>query len=235
VLDLLYVRCALGGLLNSAHCVGMCGAFALGWGGMGGSTAGTAGRLILYNLGRIATYTFLGALGGLVGFELLRGGPAWARHLPGVVAGVLTAALGLHLAGGFGTRLPGLSIPADFFARLMSPLLRHDRVWAAPAFGLFNGLLPCGLVYAFVLEAAAAGSPGAGALTMLCFGLGTLPALTALGLTGARLSPSVRARVLTVGAVLIVALGLYTAASRAAAWATHADAPAAACPLCGSE
>lgn len=233
MIDAALLRFTLGGLLNSAHCVGMCGAFAIGFAGHSACAGGATTRLVLYNLGRVATYTFLGAAAGLVGYELIHaGGPVWLHHLPGVLAGLIVTAIGLHLLGRLPARLPGAAAVSELFATLTAPLLRQDRLWAAAAFGVFNGFLPCGLVYAFTFEAAAAGSPAGGALTMLFFGLGTLPALILIGLTGARLSPAVRARVLTVGAAVVVALGVWTTTTRAAAWANAGDEPTPACPLC---
>jgi sulfite exporter TauE/SafE len=48
--------------------------------------------------------------------------------------------------------------------------------------GAATGLLPCGWLYSFVAVAAVAGHPVLGALTMLVFGLGTLPAMAVFGL-----------------------------------------------------
>ena len=47
-------------------------------------------------------------------------------------------------------------------------------------FGLANGLLPCGLVYAALAIPVASGEPLVGALSMVAFGLGTVPALAAM-------------------------------------------------------
>ena len=52
------------------------------------------------------------------------------------------------------------------------------------AIGFLNGFLPCGLVYAAIAGAAASGSSFYGAGFMLVFGLGTIPALTAVALLG---------------------------------------------------
>lgn len=77
-------------------------------------------------------------------------------------------------------------------------------------FGVFHGLLPCSLVYAFAAKAASAGSVSAGLLTMISFGLGTVPAL----LFSARLlhlfSPTVRARFISAGALSLLILGVIT-------------------------
>ncbi|WP_308622180.1 sulfite exporter TauE/SafE family protein [Massilia sp. Se16.2.3] len=58
------------------------------------------------------------------------------------------------------------------------------RMFAA---GALWGWLPCAMVYSALVTAMLSGSAGAGALTMLAFGLGTLPMMLALGLAGVRL------------------------------------------------
>jgi sulfite exporter TauE/SafE len=77
--------------------------------------------------------------------------------------------------------------------------------------GLALGFLPCGILYAALAAAAATGSPLYGALAMFCFGLGTIPALVAVGLLGAsaghRFSRSVAA---WTPAVLVFNAGLLT-------------------------
>ncbi len=86
--------------------------------------------------------------------------------------------------------------------------------------GLFWGLLPCGLVLAGLLLAAAAGSPWAGALTMLAFGLGTLPIGLGVGWTAGRIKPSPRwiARLRPLAAAIILLFGAQMALRGLAAW-----------------
>jgi hypothetical protein len=60
--------------------------------------------------------------------------------------------------------------------------------------GMLNGFLPCGLVYAAGIAAAASGSPLSGALSMGVFGLGTLPLLLAVDRLGQGLGAAGRVR-----------------------------------------
>jgi len=76
--------------------------------------------------------------------------------------------------------------------------------------GLLWGWLPCGLVYSVLVAAALAGSAGAGALTMLGFGLGTLPAMSALSYA-ARWLPQRDGVTARLFGALLVACGLWTA------------------------
>ncbi len=77
--------------------------------------------------------------------------------------------------------------------------------------GLLNGLLPCGLVYFFAVEAASTGSPLWGAFVMLIFGLSTVPALLGLGLfTGLFTKSNLRKVMINLAAIVVVVYGLYT-------------------------
>jgi sulfite exporter TauE/SafE len=75
---------------------------------------------------------------------------------------------------------------------------------------MLMGLIPCGLLMTIEIRALASGSAGAGALTMLAFGLGTVPALAGFGLASGVLGSRTRGRLFAAGAVLVVVLGLLT-------------------------
>jgi len=144
--------------------------------------------IIAYNMGRMASYMAAGALFGGLGAgagALLP--PSWAHGLAIGISIAFVIALGLYL----GDWWRGLAA----FERLGSKLWRHleplgrcllpvTRRRRALAIGLLWGWLPCGLVYAALALALASGGVLQGALTMLAFGLGTLPALISLGFAG---------------------------------------------------
>jgi hypothetical protein len=171
------------GFAGSGHCGAMCGGIA------SSTVAARAGSRTLLSLslnaGRLISYATAGAvvggLGSILGeVSVLRDDAVTLRGL----LGVALVALGLALAVG-----------ARSFAlldRVGAPLWRILRPYAqrlsgpstplrALAFGALWGFLPCGLVYAALGVAAASGSSLRGALTMLAFGAGTLPALVLLG------------------------------------------------------
>jgi sulfite exporter TauE/SafE len=80
----------------------------------------------------------------------------------------------------------------------------------ALALGMVWGWLPCGLVYSALTTALASGSAGAGAATMLAFGLGTLPNLLLAGILATQLRALMQAPWLRRTAGLAVfAIGLY--------------------------
>jgi len=157
---------ALAGLVGSPHCMGMCGGFAAACGS--GKDRGIA-----WHAGRLTTYMVLGALAGSVGAAIP--GPAW---IPATVSAALLIWFALALAGVVPEprfRIPGL-------VRLSTGSASRSGTGGRLLFGMANGLLPCGLVYAALAVPVASGSAWVGALSMLAFGLGTVPALVAMTL-----------------------------------------------------
>ena len=174
----------LAGLLGAGHCFGMCGGIA---GGLGATSArhGALGAALIFNGSRIASYSLLGALAaGLLGLagEVLAL-PAWVHWLRWLTAALIFL-IGLQFL--FGIRALAIieRAGAKLWARVAPPVQRAaslNSIGGRVALGLAWGLLPCGLVYTVLLTAASTGHAVSGALVMLGFGAGTLPAL--LGLT----------------------------------------------------
>ena len=176
------------GLLGSFHCVGMCGAIALALPGQTGAGAlrYTGGRL-LYNLGRVSTYATLGAGAGLVGQSLRLAG---AQQSLSIASGVLILLL-VAVPERYTTRLAGLlgfRRPLAWVKTTLGRLFQQPSLPALYATGLLNGLLPCGLVYLALAGALSAPNVAGAAAYMACFGLGTLPLMLGLSLSG-RLVP----------------------------------------------
>jgi len=227
----------LAGLAGSVvHCTAMCGPFVLGQVADGLARMPAAqmcqgarlrGALLLpYHVGRLATYTALGIAAGWLG----------GAHLPRVVPGLLLAlaAAGFLVLAmrrlqpglavpGFGMARPatggtagwgnGLAALASRFTsnrfisnRMASGGRLHGRSQGL-ALGLALGLLPCGMVYA-ALAASASGGAVIGGLGMLAFGLGTVPALVAVGLLGHALARRWQATVNRAAPWVLAANGL---------------------------
>ncbi|MDR1887791.1 MAG: sulfite exporter TauE/SafE family protein [Zoogloeaceae bacterium] len=200
------------GILGGAHCFGMCGGIV---GAL--SMTGKSPRFSLhlaYNLGRVTSYALAGAVAGALG----AGGMAVAAQQPVrvallVFAHLMLLAMGLYLMGA--TRaLIWIEKPGRRLWRRIQPWSQHFMpvrgVRQAFPLGLILGWLPCGLVYSVLASALGAGSPQAGALVMLAFGLGTLPNLLLAGFLLSSFRRYVQARLtrLLAGA-LIFAYGLY--------------------------
>ncbi len=247
-----YILIFLAGLAGSLHCIGMCGGFACAIGQDPRGRTATAVRHLIYNTGRVTTYCFLGALAGYLGahFIHLWEGSALgiAQRLLAGLSGALMVLIGLQFFGffqGANRRLTGLG--SQVFTQTLRDLLKNPNPAAPLAFGVFNGFLPCPLVYAFAAQAAASGGPLPGLLTMAAFGLGTFPAMLMMGgvgalfrsqprsdgaqtyqvalLKGSRagvwLRSDWRVQGVRVAGAFIVLLGLVTVARGVLPWAAH--------------
>ncbi len=90
----------------------------------------------------------------------------------------------------------------------MRPLIAQSSKWRLFVLGLFNGLLPCGIVYYFLLTAAIAGNGVNGAIVMGIFGLTAMPSLLFLGLISASIQQK-RALFLRLSAIMMIIFGVY--------------------------
>jgi hypothetical protein len=187
----------LAGLAGSPHCVLMCGAFA-------SACARPAPGLAAWHAGRLIGYGVLGALAGTFGASMP--GPWW---LPSAVAVVLLCWFAAALAG----LLPEPRVRLPGSARAGRLLEENRGPGARLLFGIVNGFVPCGLVYSALSLPVALADPVSGALAMVAFGAGTLPALSVATLTLRRLAPRTLAgrRVL---ALAVLCAGLWSVAVR---------------------
>jgi sulfite exporter TauE/SafE len=201
------------GLLGSTHCLGMCAGLS-GLFAAGATVASLKTQLPLalaYNSGRVLSYAFLGAIVALVG----GGAVTLAPGLGGVIriaSGVLIILIGLQVA--FQWRLLSLveKVGASLWNRVApraKGLLPVDSISKAAGLGLLWGWLPCGLVYSALLLAATTAQAAGGALVMVAFGLGTMPAMILSGLSASKLSAFMSRNRLGAG-LLIVLLGIAT-------------------------
>jgi hypothetical protein len=156
----------------------MCGPLALALPATGSGRFGFAAGRVAYTLGRITTYSLLGLVFGLIGRSLtLFGVQRWVS----LGAGILLL-LGLFASTRWGVATPVLTVVAAL-KRSLSRLLKHRSLGTVYLFGMVNGLLPCGLVYAAGAGATAAGSVGGAVAYMALFGLGTTPLMLGLALS----------------------------------------------------
>ena len=134
--------------------------------------------------------------------------------------------IGLELARGIGP-LPRLGWGGATLAPALRATLRAPGAAAPLALGVFNGFLPCPLVFAFAAQAAGSGGALPGLLVMLAFGLGTFPALllaAGLGDRIRRMGVSWRRRSVDLAGALIVVLGVITLARGVLPFALHPHA-----------
>ena len=196
------------GLLSSFHCIGMCGPIALALPVQrGGAWQRTAG-LLIYNVGRASSYAMLGALVGLFGNALALMG---FLNYASVLAGTIMLAyviwpktfMRISVAPGF------LQRPVNLIKQQMSALLHSRKLHGWFLLGSLNGLLPCGLVYLALMSSMATGSSAGGSIFMFIFGLGTWPAMMAVGFFKNWITPAVRTRFHQITPVFIAVAGVW--------------------------
>ncbi len=179
------------GLFSSLHCIGMCGSI------IGTLTLSLKPEIrnnklsllpyvLNYNLGRITSYTLAGLIIGSAGtlLSIPLGLDQGYRVLQLLSASIMMGA-GLYIAGWFprfayiekiGSRLWKQLEP---YGRRLIPVSSRTQAYL---FGMIWGWLPCGLVYAALALAATSGDILRSGMTMLAFGLGTLPSVMGVGI-----------------------------------------------------
>ena len=227
------------GVLGAAHCIGMCGAISatmnLGTTGVRSALS----RQMLWSIGRVFTYAFLGMVAGFSGAQLTKSefltsqtSVISVQAVFAILAGFLLVFQGM-LATGWLNRKPISGGGTCLTASVFGNFLRGGSSTGVFVAGILTGFLPCGLVYSFLALAAASASTWKGPLLMVAFGLGTMPVMlvTGAGLTMASLH--LRQRLMKVAAVCVLITGLLTV-GRGIAFAANAAAatPEQACPLC---
>jgi sulfite exporter TauE/SafE len=194
------------GLLGSFHCLGMCGPIAVSLPLKEKSWVTKAISGLLYNLGRVITYAFLGFIFGFLGLGLhIWGIQQWVSIGVGAML-ILSVGFPILFQGSKLTQfLDGL---LSGFKRLFGRFFGYRNYFSIWIIGIFNGFLPCGLVYIALAGALLSTTPLDGAIYMTIFGLGTIPALLGLVLLGNAFSGVFRRRVQGIIPVLILAIGI---------------------------
>lgn len=169
------------GLFGSLHCVAMCGPLLLALPSVGESQWTKAKNRLVYQIGRILTYGFIGLLIGFIGIGVTMKG--WQQVLS-ITTGIVLILIALfHFIGTKNSSILRIQ------QKLLVPLIKQMGYWLHKPGGSFmtgvlNGILPCGMVYMALATALNAGSPLNGARFMIIFGLGTLPLLLLMGIAG---------------------------------------------------
>ena len=209
------------GLLGSAHCIAMCGGIVAALSLKPATDHKQFWKYqLVYNLGRLSSYTVAGALVGFAGSGLVAAlNASDAARWGQLIAAIFLLLLGFYLMG-LNRALAPLESLGNQVWKHIEPLgkkllpVRNTR--QALSLGLLWGWLPCGLVYSVLPLALASGSAPTGALIMLVFGLGTLPSLLLTGFAATSFGELVNniwvrrsagATVLIFGAVLIFLSG----------------------------
>jgi hypothetical protein len=202
----------MGGLLGSAHCVGMCGGFAATIGSTGIPLWPSLWRQLAYSAGRIFTYSFLGAIAGAAGAYLGRyETPLLAvQQWFSLLAGVIMIGVGLSVLGVVRLRWVWSVGVGASLTPIFNHFLNTRRSTGFFLAGLANGFLPCGLVYAFLTKALSVADVWSAMAVMAAFGLGTAPAMIAIGCGARLLAHQARAKVYRVAACFVLVFGVVT-------------------------
>jgi len=228
-MDLLWIS-LVGGAVAFAHCLGMCGGFALHL-TAGASRRTVLVRQLLWHTGRILTYVFLGALAGFAGGFLHRlMQAAWLQDLLTYTLGGLMILAGVVLLGLLPTGRRTLDRPTSPLAWVMSQFFRQPSASAALAMGLLTGLLPCPIIWGFLPLAASTHSVLQGMGVMAAMGVGTCWSLLALGLTGHALATRIRKVGPILTAAVLILLGTATILRGTSAFHSLLGCPAMANP-----
>ncbi|WP_031432296.1 sulfite exporter TauE/SafE family protein [Methylomarinum vadi] len=186
-----YVFAFAMGLFSSFHCLGMCGSI------IGSLTLSLSPEirnnksrlfpfLLNYNIGRIFSYVIAGCLVGIFQFFFtIPFGESQGHRVLQILSALFMTGAGLYIGGWF-PRLAYIEKAGSRFWKLIEPygrrLIPVKTKPQAFMFGMVWGWLPCGLVYTSLALAATTGDIVRSALTMLAFGLGTLPAVLGVGI-----------------------------------------------------
>ncbi|WP_330925715.1 sulfite exporter TauE/SafE family protein [Candidatus Sororendozoicomonas aggregata] len=203
------------GLLGSAHCIGMCGGITSALSLSIPKETRMPSLLLMsgYHWGRISSYAVAGFVLGAAGWFLGDSSATLKMSLRFIAGGMLVA-MGLYLSG-LWRGLTRLEKAGSLLWRYIQPvanrLLPIRSLPRAMAVGALWGWLPCGLVYSTLIWSASQGEPQLSALLMLCFGLGTTPAVLLTGLFSKQLNVFIQSQCTrNIAAAMMVAFGLWT-------------------------
>lgn len=205
------------GLLTSVHCIAMCGGIHLSQCISSRNAENTSSSRInvimpsvLYNAGRVVSYTAVGFVLGGAGMILTGGSgsgmPLLLQGILKITAGLFMVIMGINMLGIF----PALrKLQIRFPRKSVIKINQKKRTEKRPfVVGLLNGLMPCGPMQSMQIIALGSGNPISGTLAMLMFSLGTVPLMLGLGSLVSALGKKYTKLVMQTGAILVVVLGL---------------------------
>ena len=184
----LFITALIMGAVGTFHCIGMCGPLALALPVVTDNSTSRFFSTLLYNLGRVTTYSVLGAVFGIAGSSI-----AFFGYQQGlsITLGIIIIIFILLPKKAFA----GQNVVMRIFEKLrasLGKLFIRKNYHSVYFIGLLNGLLPCGLVYLAIAGAVSTGSVLKSSLFMAAFGLGTLPVMWSIAFFGGFINIRVR-------------------------------------------
>lgn len=197
------------GLLTSLHCIAMCGGINLSqcvsykYADEDKNKFSKLKPSLMYNSGRVISYTIIGGIVGTLGSVVSFSGTA--KGIVAILSGAFMVIMGLNMLNIFPwLRKLNPRMPKIFGNKIHNNNGKHGPFYV----GLLNGLMPCGPLQAMQLYALGTGSFTAGAISMFLFSLGTVPLMFGFGAVSSFLSGKFTHRMLKVSAVLVMILGV---------------------------
>ena len=221
------------GLVTSIHCIAMCGGINLSQTLQREASKDISRKMfentLLYNMGRVVSYTViggvLGAIGGLAGIGGSMQSSSLLQGSLKLFAGIIMIIMGVNMLGIFqgirgclknhSSKLKKISklykIQTSFLHKKRIPFV-HKKISGGRKtpfiIGICNGFMPCGPLQSMQIVALASGNMFTGAFSMFCFSLGTVPLMLGFGSAVSALGKHFTRQVLRVGAILVVVMGL---------------------------
>ncbi|MAG44455.1 hypothetical protein CL633_01030 [bacterium] len=198
------------GLLASFHCIGMCGGlvvtYTAGHQSKAKSKISISSPHLQYNLGRIVSYTAVGAVLGGVG-SFFGVNPVFTGIIT-LIAGGFMVLMGFSLLTHFKfLEKIKLRMPS-FIARFLYNQ-KHTRKPKGPfIIGILSGFMPCGPLQAMQLYALASGSITRGALSMMIYAAGTVPLMFGFGSFISLISKDRIKQVMKISGAVVIILGI---------------------------
>jgi sulfite exporter TauE/SafE len=195
------------GVLTSLHCIAMCGGINLSQ-CISYKTENDNSKFskfkpsLMYNTGRVISYTIIGGVVGAIGSAVSFSGSV--KGIVAIISGVFMMIMGLNTLNIFPwLRKINPRMPKIFTNKI------HNGSNKGPFYvGLLNGLMPCGPLQAMQLYALGTGSFTAGSISMFLFSLGTVPLMFGFGAISTLLSKKFTYKMMKVSAILVMVLGI---------------------------
>lgn len=164
------------GAAGSLHCIGMCGPLSLVLPTAHFSNTGRFLALLLYQVGRIITYSILGLIIGIAGRSIHMAGLQQSFSI--LMGFIVLSGAAIYIIGKHSVRISFLK---SFYAHIQYLIIRllksQKNIASFLLLGAANGLLPCGMVYIAIVTTLSFPEIYQGVLFMVMFGAGTLPAM----------------------------------------------------------
>ncbi len=190
------------GFIGSFHCVGMCGPLALSLPVYHLQGVKKITAHLLYNTGRVFTYSTIGFVAGLAGRGFYEAG--WQQLFSIATGSIMLLFTLLYFVWKKNYQPGWLQQFNRKVQKGIAYFLQQKNNTGYFLLGSVNGFLPCGMVYMAIASALITGHAGMSALLMAGFGLATLPAMLLLGIAGSGINISIRKKMKQLTPVVII-------------------------------